>query len=181
MTPNFYLIIFLAGSSLYGMHGENPFLHFKKKKKESQTSFIRYFEEKNNCFKTSQGAEQSLSYETLLPDKKTLKTTITINQKICGSKYIAITDPESTYSHLKYIANLEFRIIKNTCFISFLMVNKDFQRQGFGTLLLNELESELRSLKCRKISLMPVDGAQQFYSNHGFIAEKNGDMKKLLH
>ena len=74
----------------------------------------------------------------------------------------------------KVIAETEFYIGKDvpplgtTLDISLLYVHSDFQRQGAGTLLMQEMISRAKKAKCRHMTVSGGLGAPEFYAHFGF-------------
>ena len=67
--------------------------------------------------------------------------------------------------------------------INYFAVHPDFQARGYGKLLMDNVENELRELGCPKINLQIREGNNKvlsYYQKLGFVEEKRINMGKRL-
>ncbi len=173
MTKKFStLFILLFCGSLFGMQNNDFFLATKKKRKKKEP-FLTFLEQnvQTGLYKKEEKQKKSIYYTKKDADTNVqIETVIDAYQKIQGLKTISLvtTDIPTDCNH---IASMKYLISNNICTISLIQTDPEFQRQGFGSLLLTDLEQELRQSGCKAISLIALDSAEGFYDKHGFITE----------
>jgi putative acetyltransferase len=71
-----------------------------------------------------------------------------------------------------------FASIDNTGYLDLLYVHKDYQRQGIGSKLLQEMEKIAHELELKEVSVQSSFTAKPFFETHGF--KVTGEKNKLV-
>ncbi len=86
--------------------------------------------------------------------------------------YVAVNKNNQVVGFISYIIEEEFsKCVSRRCAsLLFLVVNRDYQRQGIATQLLNHIEEECRKQKVHTLRVGTDEGnnAIHFYNKHGF-------------
>jgi len=178
----FILLVLFFSSVLYGMQNDDFLQSSKKKKQLKNKHFLAFLDQ--NVKTGSYIREKQQKYSTYYATKPTernvsIETIISAYQTIQGIKRISIAQED--IKKASEIATVKYAISKKICTISLIETEPEFQRQGFGSLLLTDLEQDLRQGGCNEITLIAVEKAQEFYGKHGFIAQNTfGRMTKKL-
>lgn len=167
------VLILLFCTPLFGMQS-NEFLLSAKKKKRDNKLFLAFLDQ--NVKNGSYTKEKQQKIDTYHAKKQTepnvnIETLIGAYQTIQGIKSISLINDDIS-NDSKPIASMKYSIANKTCTISFIATDPEFQRQGYGSLLLTDLEQELRQCGCcKKISLIAIYTAAGFYDKHGFVTK----------
>lgn len=57
---------------------------------------------------------------------------------------------------------------KNKCEVSYLLIYPQYQKKGYGSILLKHLMNELKKCGCDKVQLNSTPESEKFYEKHGF-------------
>jgi N-acetylglutamate synthase-like GNAT family acetyltransferase len=160
---------------------------FDTKQREANKQFFAFLDKKVADGTYEQDKKEKTEYRSKKQhDKVTIETILDTSETIKGEMNLTFSRSDFSFDSLldllSPIAILKYIITNNLCTIIVERVEDEYQRQGYGTLLLSALEQELRSWGCKKITLTAAyDNSEKFFSKNGFVKKNRyGRMNKKL-
>lgn len=86
---------------------------------------------------------------------------------------LALYESYQDQTNNKEIGVIEYFLDNNQCKIIFFFINSMYRDQGFGKLLLQELEKTLRTTNYKKIYVQSTTSAVGFYESQGYLRNPN--------
>lgn len=154
------------------------FEEFLTQKKTAATD-RKLFDDGSESYSTSKSLATNLLMEYTTKTKphvgKYFKETIRI---------VLITSQKDFLNRkLNEIGYIIYQVFKKECSVIILNVQEKYRRQGYGTILLNEVEQEIKKAGCIKITLpTTTPEGRLFYEKKGFSSASKHDssMEKNL-